>query len=222
MKKLIYIAVICSLFSCDNEVGIDKSLKFPALGRGKYWVYKVSETIFDNGKTTNDEYNVREQIRDTITLNNQLMYFVDISVRDIGSFDFKKIGSKLFYETDFGFYEKEGSNTILRLKYPVYVDHEWYYNINAGENQENLAKYVKTRQQIEYGGKKENGGFQLQVRNDSTGLFKRRNYELYHPSYGLVFSELISEDYCQENAACIGKGIVINSRKVTRTLVDTN
>jgi hypothetical protein len=228
MKKILISTLLVGLAALNirctsSDVGIDKSLRFPKLEKGRYWVYKVSENLISNGKATNSEYTLREQIKDTISLGKQLMYFVDVFKKTNGEFDFVKTGSKLYYETDFGFYEKEGSNTTLRLKYPVYLNHEWYYSINQGEQQDNLVKYTQTRKEIVlYDKKKFDNAFQLQVRNDSTGLFRRKNYEVYHPNYGLVFSELISEDYCQETPACIGKGIVVNSKVVFKTLIDTN
>jgi hypothetical protein len=214
----------CFLWQCTSkDVGLDSSLRFPKLEKGKFWVYKITETTVLNGKSTKSDYNIKETIKDTLTVGGQLMFYVEVARKKTDEFDYKLTDSKLFFETPQGFFEKAGSITIHRLKYPVYASNEWYYNTSLGENQENKAKYLKTKQEIVlYDAKKYSNGFQIQIRNDSTGLYRKKNYEVYHPTYGLVYGELIDEDYCQENAACIGKGIVVSSKVVYKTLVGTN
>jgi hypothetical protein len=218
---LIFSAVV--FWQCSSEdIGIDTSLKFPKLEKGRYWIYKVTETQVSAGKSTKIEYNTRELIKDTVTLNKQLMYFVEVSSKKTDEFDYKLTSSKLYFESPQGFFEKVGAVTVQRLRYPVIKDDEWYYNISLGEVQDNKAKYAAIKQELVYDTKKLDNAFRIQIRNDSTGLFRKKNYEVYHPTYGLMFSELIDEDYCQENAACIGKGIVVTSKVIYKTLVGTN
>jgi hypothetical protein len=227
MKNIKYtvLALVCTalFWQCkSNDVGLDASLRFPKLEKGKYWVYKITETTVLNGKSTKTDFNIKETIKDTLTVGGQLMYYVEVARKKSDEFDYKLVDSKLFFETPQGFFEKAGAVTIHRLKYPVYASNEWYYNTSLGESQDNKAKYLKTKQEIVYDAKKYSNGFQIQIRNDSTGLYRKKNYEVYHPSYGLVYGEQIDEDYCQENAACIGKGIVVSSKVVYKTLVGTN
>ncbi len=220
---LLLILTLGLFWQCSSDsVGLDKSLRFPKLEKGKFWVYKITETSVLNGKSSKLDYNIKEFIKDTLTVKGQLMFFVEISRKKSDEFDYKIIDSKLFYETPQGFYEKAGAVTIHRLKYPVFASNEWFYDLSQGETPTNKAKYTKTSQDVLYDAKKYSNGFQIQIRNDSTGLYRKKNYEVYHPVYGQVYGELIDEEYCQENAACIGKGIVVSSKVIYKTLVGNN
>lgn len=223
-KFLLFALVFMGMFwQCSSaDVGLDKTLRFPKLAKGRFWVYKITENSILNGKSSKLDYNIREFIKDTLTVKGQLMYFVEISRKKSDEFDYKLIDTKLFFETPQGFFEKSGAVTLQRLKYPVYASNEWYYDLSQGETQTNKAKYTATKKDVLYDSKKYSNGFQIQIRNDSTGLFRKKNYEVYHPTYGQVYGELIDEEYCQENAACIGKGIVVSSKVIYKTLVGNN
>jgi hypothetical protein len=224
LKKTVCIFSL-SLLLCQcssSDVGIDDSLKFPDLKRGKFWIFSVVENNIVNGKASTFNYTLKEQIVDTLTLAGQLMYQTEISRKFNDEGGFTKTGSKFYYETPSGFYEKIGSSTIQRLSYPVYIDNDWYYDKYLGENPENIAKCIETKKEVNYGEKKFDNGFQIQIKNDSTGLFRKKNFEVYQQDLGLVYSELIDEDYCQETKECIGRGIIVNSKIIIKTLIDNN
>lgn len=214
---------IITFYACKPaDVGLDKTLKFPKIAIGKFWVYKVTENNIANGKAFKSDYTLREVVSDTITLGGKVNYFTDVYRRTAEEFEFKKIQTKLLYETEFGLFEKYASNTFHKLKYPVYKNNEWYYDLSKDQNKDNIVKYTETNQNLAYGSKTYDKVFKVLVKNDSTGLYRNKFYELYHPTLGMVYSERIDEAYCQETPTCIGKGIIVSSKIVNKTLIDTN
>ncbi|MGL4631251.1 MAG: hypothetical protein ACRCVT_08605 [Leadbetterella sp.] len=213
---------LCLLQCTSADDGIDKSLRFPKLQKGKFWVYQVKEDNLANGVSSVAEYSIREFILDTLTLNKQLMYFVEVSRKNADESNFRKIGSKLYYETDTGLFEKTSSKTYKKMSYPVLSDGEWYYDVSLGDSKTNLGKYIGLKESVKFNNQTYSNGIKIQVKNDSTGLYKNKAFEVFIPNLGMVSSELIDQEYCQETQSCIGKGIVIKSKVQRYTLIDTN
>lgn len=210
------------IFSCQTaEVSRVSDQAYYPVEKGRFWIYEVNEETYSlTGKPETNHFWLKESIGNSIrdAYDNQFYQLVRYKKNSLAE-SWKTDSVWLLRQLPDRLIRVENNTAYTRLIFPAEEGMKWNSNsLNTGRATD--LKYLNVGGSYELSGSVYPQTLKVRTVNDSTALTMDRSTDIYAFQKGLVYKEVISVTYCQ-NDNCIGSGVIDFGKKSSWTLKET-
>ncbi|WP_255036720.1 hypothetical protein [Lacihabitans soyangensis] len=195
------------LFSCEKqENGQMSDYTYFPLELGQYQVYEVSETRYNIPNIEiQAKYYIKEEVNEVYEnpTKDKVYKIQRFKKQDLAHpWKIDSVwSSQLFANRAI---RTENNITQVKLVFPIQSGQYWnrneYNNLNVEKN-----IYQNIGESFAVNGNYFNNTVSVYLKNDSSLITKNVHFEVYAPTYGMIYSEKMVLAYCQSSPTCIGK-----------------
>lgn len=211
MVRCIWVLTLFLTVSCQEEnstPNVDDRAYYP-VQLNNSWTYDFTETIFSVSQETKiNKYTYRETLSSLIDPENKL-YKVERSLKPVGSSSWASLAPLIIQV-------KANKITLIDqeivedlIVFPIQKGNSWTNGANTKEVVASSDYFLTQGNQVI-----------VESSNDSSAIDLKRDFEVFELNSGIVYKEETDIDFCQENAECIGKGIISSGTKKTYRLIE--
>jgi hypothetical protein len=211
MKRLKLLIATFGLFvGCEKDTSLLISdYEYFPIAIGQYQIYEVNESLYDiSNEPIQSKYFLKERISESYE-NPALEKIYKIE-------RFKKQKLDQSWKIDSVWTTQlmknkavrtENNVPFVKMYFPIQTAQLWNKN-ELNTNQVQKISYQDKGKTYEIDTKVYTNTITVMIKNDSSLLSKNINFEIYAPSFGMIYKENTHLDYCQSSPSCIGKKLV--------------
>ncbi len=188
---------------------------------GQYQIYEVTESLYNiSNDPIHSKYFLKERISESYeSPTSEKIYKIE---------RFKKQTMGQAWKIDSVWtthlminkaIRTENNITFVKMFFPIQTSQFWNKN-ELNSYPEQKIKYENKGEDFKIDTKVYTNTIAVVIKDDSTLLTKNKNFEIYAPTFGMIYLEKTNLDYCQSSPSCIGKGLIEFGKEQKMKLIE--
>lgn len=210
LKLLISFFGISLFIRCEKDIDMPISdYQYFPITIGQYQIYEVTESLYNiSNEPVYLKYFLKERISESYeNPASEKIYKIE---------RFKKQTMGQAWKIDSVWTTQlmtnkairtENNITFVKMYFPIQTSQFWNKN-QLNSYPEQKIKYENKGLDFKIDTQVYSNTISVVIKDDSTLLTKNKNFEIYAPSFGMIYLENTNLEYCQTSPSCIGKGLI--------------